>query len=96
MILIVQETERETASDLKRFVCRYERGEIAQIIEAVNHVSFVHKSQPAGHAHLLGDCRHRQSCSKKETRKQWCRLRSNTVCHRPMDTNRILIMLHGI
>ena len=65
LILIVQETDRQAASNLERLVCRYERSEIAQIIEAVNHVSSVDESQPAGHAHLLGDRRHRQSCAMK-------------------------------
>jgi len=89
LILSVQETNKQTANDLERLVCRYKRREVAQIIKAVNHVSSVHESQPAGHAHLLGDRRHRQSFATKHEQQSSVILSSMvyysmSLCDRPL------------
>jgi len=57
--LNIQESfNKQTASDLERFVFRQERREIVQTVEHVNHVGFAYKSQPTGRPDLFRDRRH--------------------------------------
>jgi len=40
--------------NLERFVGWQKSSDIAKIVEAVNHLSFAHQTQPTGHAHSFG------------------------------------------